>query len=251
MIHARVGCYCAVPGRAAILPPMWTTLTRFSLLLSLCMFSHGCVDKPLGPWLPQGEFRCAEGQTVECACPLGGVGDAVCLANGKSLGPCTCPEVSDVVEATSVAAPEDTSGGGTQGGTTRTNPIADTSAAEDSGVTDLPDEEDTGPPPQEGGACVNEVQGTDVQGNLQSLEQDAWSQGTVCMESSPTDVVGCVQTGMVDTHGLSAGCALCFAGYVVCTMSSCSVPCSNYVSPQCEQCRSETCIPAWQVCMGL
>ncbi|MEC9073331.1 MAG: hypothetical protein VX938_13155, partial [Myxococcota bacterium] len=213
-----------------------------------------CVDRAPEPWPRLGAFRCTAGEVVACPCPLGGVGESTCQADGVTIGPCTCPDEvarhnddSDVTVP--LPSPEPDNGNG--GGTTPTPAPEDTAAPDDTGLPSFDVAEDTGPEPEPtGGACVNEVQGTDVQANLQLLEEDAWSLGTLCNENSPANIVGCVQDAMVTGHGLSNGCALCFAGYVVCTLSSCAQPCANYGSPQCLDCRTSNCVPDWATCMN-
>ena len=70
-----------------------------------------------------------------------------------------------------------------------------------------------------------------------------------CLQAQPGDP--CARDCIAGQTGLSQACSQCFADAAACVGASCIPACFTYESPECTECRAQSCDPAFFECSGL
>jgi len=97
-------------------------------------------------------------------------------------------------------------------------------------------------------ACINETDAAIL--DAQDIAAAAQQAAMACL-SSP-DIGACTVEGLMDETGLSAGCAGCYGGQVVCVFENCIAQCA--VAPdssECQTCQADNCLQAFEECSGI
>jgi len=105
--------------------------------------------------------------------------------------------------------------------------------------------------PPAGDQCVNEADGAILSGGEVDATGAAQTCGLGCLAQE--DPGACSMTCVMDETGLSAGCAGCYVGTIVCTIDNCVAECAaDPTSDDCGACQVDAgCINDFYACSGL
>ena len=106
-------------------------------------------------------------------------------------------------------------------------------------------------PPMEGDQCVNEADGAIIEADSDAISGHAKDCGMACL--ADPDVVTCATPCVEEKTGLTAGCASCYVGVIVCTINNCAAECiADPDAPVCTDCMTDKgCYDAFYECSGL